>query len=317
MAVLPEAVVEVPTSERSPLISRRLLFAATVLGMIIGLVVIIAITRPTSPPLQWERQGGPTGQMNLDSLVATDDGFALLSGVTADGVLLWSSRDGESWDYRPLQGSPSQLTALGDRLLAYDVDAGRILTPKDEMWVEGEEIEFPDEIRSRQGSGRQSLIADESGFIVTSILGDVWWSADGSEYEIVVADPEWGPGQTVEVPFDSVCRPPTRITPDVPPIVRTGTGFAALVSSNLAEPFGIWPVCEPQFLASADGRSWARSGATLGEGSYVYSVAWRDGLFAAVGGTGIGEPAVWTSSDGQRWDQSDTFAFVSGVDLYT
>ena len=318
MAVLPEAVVEIPTSERSPLISRRWLLAATVLGMIIGLGVIVAITRPTSPPLNWERQTGPTGQVNLDTLVATRGGFAMLSGVTADGVLLWSSRDGESWDFHPLSGSPSQLATIGGgRLIAYDVDGGRTVTSEAESWVDGEEIEFPDEIRSSRDSGRPSLIADDNGFVLSSILGDVWSSVDGSEFEIVVANPEWGPGQTVEVPFDSACRPPTRISPDVPPIVRTDTGFAALISSNAAEPFGIWPVCEPLLLSSADGRSWARSGTALGEGAYVYNVAWREGLFTAVGGTGIGEPAVWTSSDGQEWDQSEAFAFVSGVDLYT
>ncbi|MGH3667305.1 MAG: hypothetical protein ACRDU7_03395, partial [Acidimicrobiia bacterium] len=128
MAVLPEAVVEIPTSERSPLVSRPWIFAAAVLGLIIGLVVIVAITRPTNPALQWERRMGPTGAVNLDSLVATHDGFALLSGVTADGVLLWSSRDGASWDNRPLQGTPSQLAAIGSRLIAYEVDRGRIMT---------------------------------------------------------------------------------------------------------------------------------------------------------------------------------------------
>jgi hypothetical protein len=317
MAVLPEAVVEIPTSERSQLVSRPWIFAAAVLGLIIGLVVIVAITRPANPALQWERQMGPTGPVNLDSLVAINDGFAVLSGVTADGVLLWSSRDGASWDNRPLQGTPSQLAAIGSQLLAYGVDVGRILTPEGEGWVEGVELEFPDEIRSRRGSGRASLVADDDGFVVTSILGDVWWSADGSEFDIVVADPEWGPGQAVEVPFDSGCRPPTRSSPDVPPMVTTDSGFAALISSDPAEPFGIWPVCEPQLIFSADGRSWSRSGTALGDGAYVYNVAWRDERFTAVGGTGIGQPAAWTSSDGRVWDLIDTFALESGVDLYT
>ncbi|MGH8943263.1 MAG: hypothetical protein ACRDWF_10645, partial [Acidimicrobiia bacterium] len=84
-----------------------------------------------------------------------------------------------------------------------------------------------------------------------------------------------------------------------------------------AEPFGIWPVCEPQLIFSADGRSWSRSGTALGDGAYVYNVAWRDERFTAVGGTGIGRPAAWTSSDGRVWDLLDTFALESGVDLYT
>jgi hypothetical protein len=317
MARLPEAVVEIAPSERPPLVSRPWIFAAAVLGLIIGLIVIIAITRPTNPALQWERQMGPTGPVNLDSLVATTDGFAVLSGVTSDGVLLWSSRDGESWDFKLLSGSPSQLATMGGRLVAHDVDAGRILTPDEESWVEGDEIDFPDEIRSRQGSGRASLVGANDGFVVTSILGDVWWSADGSEFSIVVADPEWGPGQAVEVPFDSGCRPPSRTSPEVPPIATTDSGFAALISSNPAEPFGIWPVCEPQLIFSADGHSWTRSGTSLGDGAYVYNMAWREQRFTAVGGTGIGRPAAWTSTDRRVWDPIDTFALLSGVDLYT
>jgi hypothetical protein len=286
-------------------------------ALIVGLVVIVPITRPANPDLEWKRGTGPTGPINLDSLVANNDGFALLSGVTTDGVLLWSSRDGETWDYRPLRGSPSQLAVMGDRIFAYGVGAGRILTREGESWVEGEEIVFPDELRARQGSGRPTLIADESGFIVTSILGDVWWSADGSAFDLVVAHPKWGPGQTVEVPFDSVCRPPTRTSPDVPPMVTTDSGFAALISNSPAEPFGIWPVCEPQLLSSADGRSWTGIDAALGDGSYVYNMAWRDGRFTAVGGTGIGQPAVWTSVDGRDWVGVATLGAVSGVDLYT
>jgi hypothetical protein len=317
MAVLPDPVVEIPPPEDSTMRPRRWLLPLMLVGLIAGVVVIVPITRPATPDLEWERGMGPTGPINLDSLVANNDGFALLSGVTADGVLLWSSRDGETWEYRPLRGSPSQLAVMGDRLFAYGVDAGRTLTREDESWVEGEEIVFPDELRAGQGSGRPTLIADESGFIVTSILGDVWWSADGSAFDLVVTDPAWGPGQAVEVPFDSVCRPPTRTSPDVPPIVTTASGFAALISKSPAEPFGIWPVCEPQLLSSADGRSWTGIDAALGDGSYVYNMAWREGRFTAVGGSGIGRPVAWTSIDGREWDQIDTLGAISGVDLYT
>jgi hypothetical protein len=317
MAVLPDAVVEVPPPEDSPANPRRWLLVATVIALIAGLLVIVAATRPNLPANDWERGRGPTGPINLDSLVTTNEGFAVLSGMTIDGVLLWSSSDGLSWDYRPLQGSPSQLAAIGNRLVAYGANAGRILTPEGDIWVESEAIVFPDEVRSDQGSGRPSLIAGENGLIVMSILGDVWWSADGSEFDLVVADPEWGPGQTVEVPYDSACRPPTTTSPDVPPVVATESGFTALVSSNLAEPFGVWPVCEPESRFSRDGRSWKGTGEVLGDGAYVYNMAWRDGRFTAVGGRGIGRPVAWTSGDGQAWEPIDTFGPVSGVDLYT
>jgi hypothetical protein len=49
----------------------------------------------------------------------------------------------------------------------------------------------------------------------------------------------------------------------------------------------------------------------------VYNLAWRDGRYTAVGGFGIGLPAVWTSTDGQAWETIDEFTTLSEADLYT
>jgi hypothetical protein len=94
-------------------------------------------------------------------------------------------------------------------------------------------------------------------------------------------------------------------------------GVVTLVAGNPEEPFGMWPVCEPTAWVSDDGRSWTTTDDKLGEGAYVYNIAWRDGRFVAVGGTGIGEPAVWSSPDGEQWDPFSGFETGSGVDLYT
>jgi hypothetical protein len=266
------------------------------------------------------------GSVNLDSLVATADGFAVLSGMTTDGVLLWSSRDGVTWRSQPLQDAPSQLATVRDGLMAYGGRLGRMIAPDGDGWIEsGENIVFPEEVRSRQGSGRPSLVGGEDGFLAMSLFGDVWWSTDGAEFDKVVADPDWGSGieitdlgnDTDQIPFNSECRPPTRTSPDVPPLVEADSGFVAMISSNPAEPFGIWPVCEPQIWFSDDGRSWTDSDSTLGDGAYVYNLAWRDGRFTAVGGFGIGEPAAWTSEDGHVWELITTFTTLTGIDLYT
>jgi hypothetical protein len=292
--------------------------AIVLIATMVGLMVFVSITEPRVAPIDWIGGEGPMGSVNLDSLVATADGFAVLSGMTTDGVLLWSSRDGVTWRSQSLQDAPSQLALVGEGLIAYGVRVGRTVMPDGDDWLEGEEnIVFPDDVRSRQGSGRPNLVSAESGFIIMSISGDVWWSSHGRGFEKVMADPEWGPGQTVEVPFDSACRPPTTTSPNVPPMVETDSGLVAFISSNLAEPFGIWPVCEPRVWFSDDGRSWTDSDSTLGDGAYVYNLAWRDGRFTAVGGFGIGEPAAWTSENGREWDLLPSFASLEGIDLYT
>jgi hypothetical protein len=318
MAASSDTVVEIPPPEVASNERRRWGLLVMFLAMVFGLAVFVTATTPQLPPIEWERHFGPDGSVNLDSLVSTGDGFALLSGMTVDGVLLWSWTDAGSWHSQPLQGAPSQLATIEDGLLAYGVRGGRVLARDGEGWAETRDaIVFPDEVRSRQGSGRPSLVGADDGIVAMSLYGDVWWSADGDQFDQVVADPDWGPGSEVELAFDSACRPPTRTSPDVPPMVETDSGLAAMISSNPTEPFGVWPVCEPRVWSSDDGRSWAQSDTTLGDEAYVYNLAWRDGRYTAVGGFGIGLPAVWTSTDARAWEPIDEFTTLSEVDLYT
>jgi hypothetical protein len=284
--------------------------------VIVGVFVIGLITRPAPPGPEWVEQQGPAAPVNLDSLVATDSGFAVLSGVTDNGVLLWWSEDGVAWESQPLPGAPTRLAAADDFLVAYNGAQALLLAYLEGSWQFREEQAFPDEMRTGQSPGRSSLISGPQGWVITSILGDAWhW--DLEEFERVLTNPDWGRGQTVEVPFDSSCRPPTSISPDVPAMTATDTGFLALISSNADEPFGIWPVCEPSAWLSDDGHTWSATDAAFGEGAYVYNVAWREGRMLAVGGHGIGEPAAWSSEDGERWDLLDSFDPGSSIDLYS
>jgi hypothetical protein len=317
MGASPDVFVEVPSPEDGSGLRRRWALAATLVALVIAGGIFVSATAPRVAPFEWERWTGPSGSINRDSLVATSDGFAILSGVTVDGVRLWSSSDGETWEASPLQDSPSQLATIGGDLIGYGVTTGRMISAEADGWVQAaEQIIFPDEVRSRQGSGQPSVVGAGEGFVTMSLLGEVWWSSDGSRFDRVVAEPDWGPGQTVDVPFDSSCRPPSTTSPDVPPMVSTDTTVLAMVSSNPAAPFGISPVCEPRIWISDDGRSWAENGIGFEDGTYVYDLAWREGRFTAVGGTGIGLPAVWTSTDARDWDLVDDFAALSSLDLY-
>lgn len=318
MAVTPDHEVQSPPPGRFAGGSWRLDLVLPIAAVIVGVVVIGVITSPGPSGPVWVQQRGPTGPIALDSLVAAESGFALLSRVTEDGVVLWSTEDGASWQYQALPpgSTPDRLAASGNLLVAYDGMKSLVLAYSNGSWEVTEEVVFPDEMRTGQGPGRPGLVPGLDGFVMTSIAGDVWWW-DLESFQPVVTSPDWGPGQTVEVPFDSSCQPPTRISPDVPPIASTDRGFAALVSSNPDEPFGIWPVCEPEMFLSGDGRSWDRSGVVLDDGAYVYGLAVREGRFIAVGGRGIDEPAVWTSTVDSDWEAMETFDALAGIELYT
>lgn len=308
-----DAHVEIPsptTPSDRPQVWGRVVI---VVAVVVAAAVLFVATAPTSPAIEWANLQGPPGSVNLDSLVAVDDGFAMLSGMTADGVLLWSTNDGQRWSQQPLESAPSQLSALGDTIVAYDGLIGRMIERVNERWVETQSLAFPDEVRSRQGSGRPSVIGDDDAFFAVTIAGDVWLSEDGSVFDRVVSDPMWGPG--VEQPFDSACRPLTRTSPDIPPFVVTDGGYLAMVSSNSSEPFGVSPVCEPRIWLSEDGRTWTESDMPLGNGAFVHDLAWRDGRFFAVGGFDVGDPAAWTSVDGLGWEPVVPTGSWGSVDL--
>src|SRR3970040_632224 len=116
MAASSDTVVEIPPPEGAPVERRRWGLAAMFLAMVVGLSVFVSVTAPQLPPIEWARRSGPDGSINLDSLVATGEGFAILSGMTVDGVLLWSSPDGATSHAPPLQGSPSQMDSIEDGL---------------------------------------------------------------------------------------------------------------------------------------------------------------------------------------------------------
>lgn len=265
--------------------------------VVVGLLALQ--TRPLVPGFDWTGIQPPEGPINIDSIVTLDDGVALLSGVTSRGVLLWW-RHLSGWESQLLEFSPTQLSRAGDDLIAYRARSGTLLTKENGPWVPVLDMEFPAATRSRQASGRPSVIGAGDGLLELSIFGDVWWIDPSGEPELVVGEPTWGHGS--EQPFTSSCRPPSRSSPDVPPIVVTDEQIIAMTSSNPDEPFGMWPVCEPVAWTSTDGIEWSMATTNLSDdGAYVYDLAWRDDTLLAIGGHGIGRPALWTSGDGLEW----------------
>lgn len=300
MVAVMDTVVHIPPPEDERPRPSRWIGAALAVAAAAVLVVLATQTQPLAPAYEWSRFAGPPGPVNLDSLVALDDGFAVLSGITDDGVDIWWTEDAGSWRNQTLDGSPTQLSFGSGRLAAYRVRSGTVIARDEGAWVNEFAMEFPDETRSRQASGRPSIVVLPDALLELSLFGDVWRSEDGQEFTKVIEDPRWGHG--VEQPFNSACRPPSRSSPDVPPLVVADGTIFALVSSHSSEPFGIWPACEPLLWTSDDAAVWAFGTTSLtGDGAYVYDIASRDGMLVAVGGHGIDEPAVWASTDGYEW----------------
>jgi hypothetical protein len=311
----PSTEITVETVSRTDRSRRRVWWGRGLVlsAVVVAVGVFVASTAPRTQSTEWTGHRGPSGAVNLDSLIAFDDGFAMLSGMTGEGVVLWSSADGAQWTPQPLQGAPSQLSVLGGSLIAYDGLSGRMIERLGDEWVEGDPFPFPDNVRSRQGSGRPSVIGDDGAFLAVGLAGDVWLSEDGSVFDEVVPEPMWGPG--VEQPFDSACRPRSRTSPDIPPLVFTDSGYLAMTSSNSSEPFGISPVCEPTIWHSENGSDWTQNGSPLQSGAFVYDLAWREGRFVAVGGLDIGDSAAWTSTDGLDWEMFSPGGSWGEVDL--
>jgi hypothetical protein len=309
-----DIVVHIPPEDDEPPRDPRWILPLVAVTGFFFVVLLAVQTRPLAPGFAWSMVEGPSGPVNLDSLVSVGDRFAVLSGITERGVSIWWSADDGRWRSQLLDESPTQLAAGDGRVAAYRVRSGAIMALAGERWVVESEIEFPAEARSRQASGRPSIVLTSDGLLEMSLFGDVWSSRAGEEFIRVIEDPAWGQG--VERRFQSACRPPSRSSPDVPPFVVADETLLALGPSNTDEPFGIWPVCEPVVWTSNDGSSWSMETTSLSdEGAYVYDLAWKDGVFVAVGGYAIGDPAVWTSEDGVEWVDI-TPEMPGAVDLY-
>ena len=285
--------------------------AAAVIA-VAGLLVFFDGTSGTRSTLVWTFARQPEGVVHVDSLVATADGFALLARPVAGAMTLWTSSNGIAWSGRAISGSPNRLLVDGNDLLAF---AGRWvmrLGESEDQRPEASRLDLPLLVRVGYGSGRAGLVAGANGLVAQAFTGDVFWAprhlghgTAASDFKRVVAAPMWG--EAIGMPADDTCDPPTVSSVDVPPIVATPEGFVTLVSVDGADPFGIWPVCEPEVWSSPDGETWGRlsDGNPFGDGAYVYDMGWRQGRLIAVGGSGTDEGALWLSDDGRFWIRAE------------
>ena len=282
-----------------PALPLRAGVAAVVATAAVAVFVLFGSDQGAS--IVWHQVAPPAGVANMESLMVTPDGFSVLSRPGEDGVILWSSENGVDWFSSSFPGAPVRAVVRGDQLIGFRGSSANLLSRTAEGWTATASFDLPEAVRIGYGSGRPGLVADGDGFLTQTVTGDVYWSADGSSFELIIEEPTWG--VEIGMPTRQDCEPPATVSLDVPPVLVTPEGFLALVSRQALDPFGVWPVCEPDVWGSADGLRWATitGEPPFGPGAYLYDVDWRAGRLVAVGGVAFDEPAVWVSDDARIW----------------
>lgn len=291
---------------------------------LIGIAIAIIATDAPEPSLEWTEGTAPQSRLNARSIVATPTGFSVLGGLRDSGGTVWSTADGVDWDSRTLPHLSRRIVYHHRGLFVIDRGSLTRIGPDgdDPIGI----IDLPEPIRIGRGSGRAGLVAAFDGLLAQVVSGDVFWSPDGRDFDLVIEAGEWGadsdvtprPSDVVDVAAGRVrtnCEARAQIAPDVPPVLVTPTRLLALIPEH--DPSVIWPVCEPILWESPDGSDWApRSDESpFPEAAYVYDAAWRDGRFIAVGGIGFDDSKVWTSRDGDTWTEIDSIPAQVDADV--
>lgn len=281
--------------------------AAIALGA--GVLLAVLGTSTPQPRLDWSEASAPQRILNAHSLIPTSNGFAVLAGPEFSGGRLWSSADGFDWTGTDLPRLASRVVEFDGRLLIVDGRSVSTLDANGRLDL----VDVPGIVRLGNGSDRTGMISTPDGLLFQTLIGDLFWSPDGSTFELAVPAPTWrSDADTIQRPFAfdgssrrfrSNCDAVARRAPDIPPLVATTDSFVALIPT--IESAAVWPVCEPIPWTSADGVVWepALDESPFLFGGYVFEAGWREGRFIAVGGLGFDQPSAWTSTDGLQWSQ--------------
>lgn len=316
--VVPEGAM--PYQHRAPRRGPKVGFIAILVVVVVG--VLFAL--PPEPRLAWEQGTLPRSSLNVESLITTAEGFAVLAGPGSSGGAILSTTDGARWLTRTLPRVSTRIVYHSNGLYVVDgLTLRRVGPDADDAIVN---VEIPGPVRIGNGSDRSGLMAVLGGLVVQTVDGDLFWSSNGRGFELSIGAADWRAESDVTVSprvvpevvrrrVQSVCQPAARRAPDIPPIVEAGDQVVAFVAKD--DSSIVWPACEPVLWTSTDGTDWSLLSETspFPPGAYVYDVAWRAGRFVAVGGIGLDEAHAWTSLDGAVWEELELPSWDGPLDL--
>ncbi len=255
---------------------------------------------PISDPwFVWSRVDIDTSHPYLESLVATESGFAFLANPAPaqSGTRLWFSADGTDWSSTLVQASLFGLVPDGDGLVGFGGRSATYLSQPE--WAPTRSTSLPGWITTGYGSGRSGLAVGAGGIVVQTLARDIFMSTEGSIFESV--DELLLPAAQ-SLP-EGECRPPNAGSPDLLPLVATDNGFVTLIPTKNDLPYDTWPVCEPRAWMTDAVGTWTpvTDANPFGPGAFVYDLSWHDGRLVAVGGVDPNSPVVWESTDAAVW----------------
>jgi hypothetical protein len=251
----------------------------------------------------WTETAGAIDRPMAETLIATDSGFAMLSGIGADA---WLSDDGTTWTRRPLGSAARGLVSEGSEL--------GVFRDTTVWWLEGARrteasTDLPALVRRGQMSERPGVTLFGGRLLVESPEGELYAELADGTFEMVIPVGTWStdpqdPWEAATSPRrPNSCRPPRSGSIDQVPFVEFEGALLAFVAGGNGRPHGIWPLCIPTVWQSADGVEWeqATPESPFAASTYLYDIAAHDAMLMAVGGAGADRPALWMSSDGLRW----------------
>ena len=229
-------------------------------------------------------------------------GSALVA-IAAVGVILVSISDPETEERDVLTDEPDAADVESEGSEAVADDVGPLLELADlRVW---REAGFPARESDEHRSHLFAVIEHDGGFLAVGANGGAagsWWSPDGRDWEFrddpggVLGDP------SMDTPTEDRLR--------MNDVARVGDDLIAVGQRDERRESGnaiAW--------IAPGGGPWERAqvvGPADGEGEAVMSaVAANDDRLVAVGWMGT-DAAVWTSTDGRRWDHVDQQADFRG-----